>query len=1093
MEDIVEKGNNEIERYMSIYSQVRTKYKDEKKLAVFYQIGDFYEIYSLINSEDGSKEGNGWELAGDLNLVMGKKNAKVYNNPKIIPYIIGIPLVSLDKYLTMAVNDYGWTIVLYVQSDTPTGRKKRVFDSIISPGTNTNTTSETNNMMVLYMEKVKSLRHKGSEVFFVGVAFLDTLTGEVGTIQYPFKEQLNEAVIYDEIIKLITIKNPKDILIYTKKCNMSEKQIVDTLHLNYYNHKIYLDCLPLDFTKLEYQTNLFENIYKTSSIEDESSKLHIFETLNIKNYPYTIISLTILMEYIIKRNQSLIYRINKPYLMFNSSSNLILQNNSLEQLNIVNNQKRNFHFEKRLSLLTLLDKTKSIIGKREFRNKLMNPITDIKILNERYNNIDIFNTIDFEKQGDIRDILGGIIDIKRATRHIINKTMRYNDICPLFESIKACMSLYDNLKVVYKYDSKANSLLPKLENNTKLIKLKDYFETTFNMDYLRGVVFKNNDINETIFNESVSEELNNIQLDINTNKTIIDEIIRRLTIIIDIDFYTKKKDKDGTKHLINKGENVKYNTYITTSPARVKLIEEKLNKKDKEGKEYCIKIGSYKLKKRDFNFDVMGKGKVRIDLACIRNSGAHLNNKIDELRAKTNEIFMEKLEYIYEEFSSILLHYSDFIGELDFIQSCCLVANENGYVRPTIDGLGKNVDNGSEDNDNNSYIDVKDIRHPLIEQIQQDVPYVANDICLGKEGENGILLFGVNAVGKSSLMKSIGCCIIMAQSGMFVPASSFVYRPFKYLFTRICSNDNIFAGLSTFEVEMQEFKTIMNYADNKSIILGDEICSGTETLDATAIVASGINILAKRKANFLFATHLHYLSKSDYITSLNNVNCKHMSVIFDSKNKCLVYERKLQSGSGPSSYGIEVCKSMDMDEDFMEMAQNIRDSLDDKVHLITGKKSKYNMDKIISSCEVCCHKLAVDTHHIKFQCTADNDTGMIEHWHKDSKFNLVGLCKDCHQSVHSSPPRLQIDGYITTSNGIKLDFKRLGDNVNDETNNVKDKDENNKNKKEEFTEEKILSMIKNYNSRNLSVRQIQRRLKEDKIKKTLKELKEHLF
>ena len=78
-----------------------------------------------------------------------------------------------------------------------------MFDSIISPGTNTNTTSETNNMMVLYMEKVKSLRHKGSEVFFVGVAFLDTLTGEVGTIQYPFKEQLNEAVIYDEIIKLI--------------------------------------------------------------------------------------------------------------------------------------------------------------------------------------------------------------------------------------------------------------------------------------------------------------------------------------------------------------------------------------------------------------------------------------------------------------------------------------------------------------------------------------------------------------------------------------------------------------------------------------------------------------------------------------------------------------------------------------------------------------------------------------------------------------------------------------------------------------------------------------------------------------------------
>jgi hypothetical protein len=120
---------------------------------------------------------------------------------------------------------------------------------------------------------------------------------------------------------------------------------------------------------------------------------------------------------------------------------------------------------------------------------------------------------------------------------------------------------------------------------------------------------------------------------------------------------------------------------------------------------------------------------------------------------------------------------------------------------------------------------------------------------------------------------------------------------------------------------------------------------------------------------------------------------------------------------------------------------------------------------------------------------------MIEHWHKDSKFNLVGLCKDCHQSVHSSPPRLQIDGYITTSNGIKLDFKRLGDNENGE-NNVGGEDEigaedetGAEGEKEEFTEEKILSMVKNYNSRNLSVHQIQRRLREGKIKKTLKEIK----
>ena len=101
---------------------------------------------------------------------------------------------------------------------------------------------------------------------------------------------------------------------------------------------------------------------------------------------------------------------------------------------------------------------------------------------------------------------------------------------------------------------------------------------------------------------------------------------------------------------------------------------------------------------------------------------------------------------------------------------------------------------------------------------------------------NGVLLFGINAVGKSSYMKSIGVNIIMAQAGMYVASSSFIYKPFKYLFTRILSNDNLFAGLSTFAVEMSEFKIIMKYADKNSIVLGDELCSGTETLDATALV-----------------------------------------------------------------------------------------------------------------------------------------------------------------------------------------------------------------------------------------------------------------
>jgi DNA mismatch repair protein MutS len=266
----------------------------------------------------------------------------------------------------------------------------------------------------------------------------------------------------------------------------------------------------------------------------------------------------------------------------------------------------------------------------------------------------------------------------------------------------------------------------------------------------------------------------------------------------------------------------------------------------------------------------------------------------------------------------------------------------------------------------------------------------------------------------------------MAQAGFFVAASELEYKPYDYLFTRIQSNDNIYAGMSSFAVEMSEFKIIMKYANANSIILGDELCSGTETLDATALVAAGINKLASRRASFIFATHLHYLSTSKYITSLPMIKMVHLSVVYDQKTRALVYERKLRHGSGPSSYGIEVCKAMNMDDDYMDMAQKIREELSDAASSATvkilGKQSVYNQDKILTMCEVCKSAEATDTHHIKFQCSAD-ENAMIDHWHKDSKFNLVGLCKPCHQRVHAASPTLSIIGYRMTSSGVELEFK----------------------------------------------------------------------
>ena len=130
--------------------------------------------------------------------------------------------------------------------------------------------------------------------------------------------------------------------------------------------------------------------------------------------------------------------------------------------------------------------------------------------------------------------------------------------------------------------------------------------------------------------------------------------------------------------------------------------------------------------------------------------------------------------------------------------------------------------------------------------MNNDEIYIANDIILNMKKDNfprGILLFGTNAVGKTSFIKSIGICIIMAQSGFFVPCSYMKYKPYKNIFTRILGNDNLFKGLSTFAVEMCELRTILTQCDKNSLILGDELCSGTESDSALSIFVAGLEIL----------------------------------------------------------------------------------------------------------------------------------------------------------------------------------------------------------------------------------------------------------
>ena len=159
------------------------------------------------------------------------------------------------------------------------------------------------------------------------------------------------------------------------------------------------------------------------------------------------------------------------------------------------------------------------------------------------------------------------------------------------------------------------------------------------------------------------------------------------------------------------------------------------------------------------------------------------------------------------------------------------------------------------------------------------------------------------------------------------------------------------------------------------------------------------------------------------INALSRVKAFHLSVEYDQSRELLVYDRILKEGNGPTIYGLEVCKAMNLDEDFIATADSIRRSiLDIGEVVLDNKTSRYNSKVIVDKCEICDSK-AEDTHHIKFQCTADKDGIIGKHFHKNIASNLVPLCKACHNAVHQNT--IEIRGYRETSSGIELDYSYI--------------------------------------------------------------------
>ena len=215
---------------------------------------------------------------------------------------------------------------------------------------------------------------------------------------------------------------------------------------------------------------------------------------------------------------------------------------------------------------------------------------------------------------------------------------------------------------------------------------------------------------------------------------------------------------------------------------------------------------------------------------------------------------------------------------------------------------------------------------------------------------------------------------------------------------------------------MSELHLILLNACENSLVLGDELCSGTENISALAIFSSSVIKLCERNTNFIFATHLHDLCKIPQIMELDLVKMFHLKVIFNKETGELVYDRKLEEGNGPTIYGLEVCRAMDMDNDFLMLSEKIRKQIvGEKDSILSATKSHYNSKVFLDKCGICgeyghgqieCNNPGLKTklqqyHNDKLLCVSDYCAleGCRHPW---SHKTIAHHCGRCNRNHHSS-------------------------------------------------------------------------------------------
>lgn len=788
------------------------KIKEENKDCIlFFRLGDFYEMF-FDDAKLASKE---------LELTLTGRDCGLEERAPMC----GVPYHSCDSYIARLVQK-GYKVAICEQLEDPSKAEtivQRDIVRVITPGTVIETSildeSVNNYICCIYSEKNN-----------VAMCFCDISTGELYATDFSGKDCL------EKIKSQLSSYNPREILLGG-----------DTVEFKGLSHFI-RDKLSTTVEMLP------DENFAVITCQDIVKKQFKDDYNLIKDKQIAVSALGALLAYLKDTQKNGLERIAHINL-FTENQFMKLDFNTQRNLELTQTM---INKDKKGSLLWVLDKTKTSMGKRLLRSWIEKPLLNVtKIINRQSAVEELVN--DTVLRLDLTSALTGIFDIERLMTNIVYGSAKGKELRSLASAIKNLPQIKELLK------SCKSSLIRQLYN--QLDTLEDVYkliddaivdEPPFSVK--EGGIIKS----------GYNEELDFVSKDMNNSADILSRIEQ------------EQRKLTGIPKL-RIGYNRVFGYYIEVTNSYKKMVPKTYIRK--QTLTNCERYITEEL--RSIEGRILG----------AKDRAFLLEYQIfDEIRKNV----ASQLERIQNTATAI--------STLDVLNSLANVSSDNRYVRPEVN-LSDNII-------------LKDSRHPVVEQLLNDAPFVPNDVYLNCNANRVAIITGPNMAGKSTYMRQTALIVLMAQIGSFVPASYAEIGIVDSIFTRVGASDDLASGQSTFMVEMSEVANIVTNATSKSLLILDEIGRGTSTFDGMSIARAVLEYAADKKklgAKTLFATHYHELSVMEQIIDgVNNYN-----IAVKKKGDDITFLRRIVSGGADDSYGIEVAKLAGVPDCIISRAKEI--------------------------------------------------------------------------------------------------------------------------------------------------------------------------